>query len=1364
MKKKPLLSPSSRFQPLIEICAASAIRTKSSLGLLSALLVLLVVLPGKARAADAGTTENIYAWQAEYPSRPLMELGGQWDFSPVFGQERPAFSDKTPYQTIKLADTPGRWKWHANWWAYKIKWPKGKDKTSTHWAWYRKGFDLSESLQKSEFIMLRCEGIYTQYEIWVNGEQVDVSTDGYNPAEYDITDFVNWDEPNELVILVGDANTLPKGIPKAVQARFQRGIADDVLIYGVAERHIADVFVKPSFRDKSLAVEVDVAGAGEVQPASLSLEILDGEEPVPLNFKLKSRDDNILEYEAAWPDPKLWSPESPYLYRLAVSVGDSRGSVLDRWNVPFGFREFWIEGNAFYLNGKKTFLRGIWGHIGSWTHASLKNKSLDAADALKTLLGYNINSARYHVQPLPDEWYEAADEVGMLVLAEAATSHGPKSEHTLEHMERFIKRLRNHPSVVIWSLTNEFEHWKMPRDADTTEYLVGMQEAALATDPTRPVQHSAYGRLGGVEQIVNVHYPLGGVDFPNLFYWPLDGSPPGNPLYADLDWKKDKPLAIGEQMLLFNYDYLAIVIGDELYAEPVIASSKQIGRALGQMYAWNYQACLATGMAMTSGALPGRADYDRAYLMALKEAFLPVGGALDDWQGLRFFAGAETPRKYRVWNTSEESVAGQLKVTLSEKNSTAWTHEVALTLEPGETKVIDLPFPALEAKGTKRKILGEVQIVSDGGDVLFSQDYPVEVFSQDLRVADSGEIGVLEGSPELLDLLSALGANAHATTLEDLSYFTLVILGDEVSAAWLETNQQALSEYVAGGGCVLALTAPEGGYQWLPLELTPFDQPSTISFRRAKDSPVFANLNDEDLRMWATDNIIAPSMIVMPEGGNFRVIAQAGSRAGLNLTPLIQLYYGKGSYVLNTYDVPSRVRQEPAAALLLRNLIDWAGQLPQHTYASTLIVNADPNSTFQQSLKALRIDAQEAGSLPNAWDADNAQLILAGAQALSEDFPAAVARELLESGATVLVHNVSEKDAAWLREVVGAEPVFSEREGEVKVAPGILPGGLLADASLADLTWGERPVRNATPTAGKLVTWKGPVESRQSLAVTGMLQEIPVGQGRLVIDQILWDLEDRPPRMASILLTALHAKLTTIPKVFSETRSRPLALGPYCNINVGLFSKEWIVYQDSGQLPQSDQEGGTETPAFMHGQQLMTAGDVPFVILDPRKNDSRNAIIITQGKGESVTDFTQEDSSGLQGTYDIEIPVEDRLVERIYFFHAFLENWHLKVTRYNNVGSYRINYMDGTSETVPLVNKYNIDRFKKEAREDLPGAKVAANYPAANNSVVSVYRMEWINPTPTKRIRSIDFQPGQNMRRVPVLFGITLESAEEQYL
>ncbi len=1334
-------------------------------GRVTSLLLVMLSLLASAVAADVDSSQGgLEAWQAEYPSRPAMLLGENWDFSPVFSEQRPKPSDDIAYQNVKLFETPGRWRWQRSWYGYKIQW--AKNKADSHWAWYRKSFELTDDLKNEPSIMLRCEGIFTQYVVWVNGVPVGETVDGYNPVEFDITDAVHRDRPNELTILVGDSNTLPDGAPKATQARFQRGIYDDILVYGRSDTYISDVFIKPSFREGSLTVEVDVAGLDE-REASLTLEVRDDEEVVPLDFELESREGNLLRFKASWPDAQLWSPDHPYLYHLTAGLAEPQGVLLDAWRIPFGFREFWIEGSAFYLNGKKTFLRGIWGHFGSWMNASSNGKAISEVEAIEKLKSYNINSGRYHVQPLPDLWYEAADQAGFLVVAESVLNHGPSSGKAMEHVERFIKRVRNHPSVIMWSLTNEFEHWKNPREPSTTRYLIEMQDLAMTLDDTRPIQHSAYGRLDGAEQVVNVHYPLGGIDFPNLFYWPKDGSPPGNPLYEGLDWKRDKPLAIGEQMLLFNYDYFASVVGDALYSEPLVATSPVVGKAMGQLYAWNYQACLAEGLSMTASPLPGAAEYDRAYLVAMKEAYLPIGGAFDGWRGLSFFAGDSVQRPYQVWNTSEEALSGVFRFTVRDGAATLWTHEEALSLEPGETTDISIPFPAFESKGEKRKLQGAAQIVSGEGDSVFDADYPLAVFVRDPQVSHTGKVAILGASPSLEEQIRRLGVQAEAlppdSSAAALSGYPLVVLGDSLSTAWLESNQGILAEYVDAGGRVLSLFPTSGGYQWLPLEVGTLEGPATLSFRRADDSPVFENLDDADLQMWAPGNVIASSMLLMPESGNFEILAETGSRSGLNLTPLLALYYGKGSFILSTYEIVPLLSQEPAVALLLRNLIDWSLGLPEHAYAPAVVVGGE-ESTFQQCLKSMRLDASVVGSLTNTNDVPQAGLILARGDKLSERIPATVARELLASGSTLLVHHVTENDAAWLQKVVGQAPVFSLRGGETDVAPGILPDGLLANASLADLTWGDRPVKHPTPTSAELVTWQGPVNAQQSLVVAGMLQTIPVGDGKLVIDQILWDLEDRPPRMVSILLTALSAKLATIPKVFPETRFRPLDLGSYCNINVGRFSNNWIVYQDSGKLPENDQVQETEASAFNQGESITTVGDVPFVMLDPRKNNNQNAIIIRQPDNDVYSGFADGVDGTPEGAYDIEVPPSDRLVERIYFFHAYLENWRLKEKQNNIVGSYRINYMDGTSEILPLQIRYNIDKFKKKALSDLPAAKVVANYPAANNSVVSIYRTEWINPSPTKKIRSIDFLPGNNMRRVPILFGITLVTGDAQYI
>jgi hypothetical protein len=224
------------------------------------------------------------------------------------------------------------------------------------------------------------------------------------------------------------------------------------------------------------------------------------------------------------------------------------GQVLDQESRRFGFREFWIEDNHFVLNGVRV---NLWGSsmtahaqgFGGARYAQLSRTTWPATiDRLKSL---NIRVIRFHQQPPETFMLDVADEKGLLVIAESAVlarSYLYASDRTayLRHIARWIpewvKAERNHPSIVLWSASNEMEH---PFRLLTASQIRPLGDSISAYDPTRPVIYEGEGdEVGGA--VVSYHYPEG------------YGNQPSGSIYGwDSLVHPEKPTGIGE--LLVSY-------------------------------------------------------------------------------------------------------------------------------------------------------------------------------------------------------------------------------------------------------------------------------------------------------------------------------------------------------------------------------------------------------------------------------------------------------------------------------------------------------------------------------------------------------------------------------------------------------------------------------------------------------------------------------------------------------------------------------------------------------------------------------------------------------------------------------------------
>src|SRR6185503_14968010 len=167
-----------------------------------------------------------------------------------------------------------------------------------------------------------------------------------------------------------------------------------------------------------------------------------------------SNEEKTIKHTIAVNDPKLWSLDDPYLYRVIVELS-SNGSIIDNKAIRFGFRTIEIKPNGVFLNGK--YLK-VFGTNNHQDHAGVGSAQPDFLHYYRIGLLKNLGTNAYrtsHNAPTP-ELLDACDSLGMLVLDEQRLlNSGPEY---MNQFERLVKRDRNHLSIFIWSIGNE-EGW-----------------------------------------------------------------------------------------------------------------------------------------------------------------------------------------------------------------------------------------------------------------------------------------------------------------------------------------------------------------------------------------------------------------------------------------------------------------------------------------------------------------------------------------------------------------------------------------------------------------------------------------------------------------------------------------------------------------------------------------------------------------------------------------------------------------------------------------------------------------------------------------------------------------------------------------
>ena len=427
-------------------------------------LLALVFLAGTRQADMTPRPQLTTRWTAsvnpdaphqEYPRpqfrrKDWVNLNGRWDFAISSTTERPSrFGSKivVPFPVESYLSGVQR------------RVPDGGS------VWYRRSF----TAPKGERLLLNFEASDWDTTVWVNGGEVGRHQGGYDPFTFDITDSLKGRGLQELVVRVidpTDSGPQPRGKqvrkPGSIWYTPTTGIWGTVWLEPVPAEHLRRILVTPHNSG-----EVDVRLYPEYNRVGPKIKIeIEGTPPVNADFSV-GLGDGFADERIRVPDPELWAPEHPRLYKLKVTCGRD---VVESY---FAFREVSVgtepDGKTrLLLNGKPYFMigpldQGFWPD-GLYTAPTEKAMQYDL-DVTKKL-GFNM--VRKHVKVEPRTWYAYCDRIGLLVWQDMPSGDGyigpkdPDFKRTETSAAIFERELAamidthyNSPSIVTWVLFNE---------------------------------------------------------------------------------------------------------------------------------------------------------------------------------------------------------------------------------------------------------------------------------------------------------------------------------------------------------------------------------------------------------------------------------------------------------------------------------------------------------------------------------------------------------------------------------------------------------------------------------------------------------------------------------------------------------------------------------------------------------------------------------------------------------------------------------------------------------------------------------------------------------------------------------------------
>ena len=432
-------------------------------------------------------------------TRELINLDGIWDFKVDFDDS--GFSNgwyKKDLETKLDIAVPA---------SYNDLFTDIAIREHVGWVWYQREVRVPRGWN-GDRIHVRVDAATHEGVVFINDIEVARHVGGYMPFSADITDLVKAGETFRLSIAVNNVltnETIPPGEVVTLdtgrkQQNYQHdfynysGLHRSVWLYSTPKIHVQDVTVRTGFSGKTGSVDYSVVLAGN---GDVSIEIIDEAGKVVATGKGAKGSIEI-------PNVVLWQPGNAYLYSFKVSVNDA-GALVDEYLLNIGVRTVEVKGNQFLINGEPFYFTGFGMHEDHVVIGKGHSNQFLVND-FELLKWTGANSFRTSHYPYAEEVMDYADRHGFVVIDETAavglnlslmggvfggtvkptfspeTCNDASQQELLKSLRELIARDKNHPSVVMWSITNEAD----TNPQESYDYFKPAFELTHELDPTRP--------------------------------------------------------------------------------------------------------------------------------------------------------------------------------------------------------------------------------------------------------------------------------------------------------------------------------------------------------------------------------------------------------------------------------------------------------------------------------------------------------------------------------------------------------------------------------------------------------------------------------------------------------------------------------------------------------------------------------------------------------------------------------------------------------------------------------------------------------------------------------------------------------------
>ncbi len=934
--------------------------------------------PGEAgrTAGDETAAKMVFQLPETKPSeRASVKLAGVWEIA--------RDDEQLPGEVAEpIRELPKNPVWHA------IPVPGDKNKARedflfAHRVWYRTRIAVPAAMAGRAFLLdFPCNNLNTT--LFVNGVFCGFEKNPFAPFQVDVTAGIKAGATNEIWVGIRDAWYGRSADPKRpLKLRktfnfpiglFNQGFQDlDYPVWNCPQSGIlatptfvaaggavyaTDVFVKPSVAQQRLEVEVELKNtttgevAGEIHWEAVNDQSGQVEHAFPPQpFKVAAGQAASLTLTGAWTNPKLWWPDTPNLYRLRTTLV-VRGQPADVRETIFGFREWRREGTKFTLNGV------VW-HL--WADLIGEGKSpTDWLSAYQrthqrmtrlSTAGQAGHESRW-LGMEPEAALDFCDRNGVVVRRNTTldgetigyqfSEKDPEtraqqggSELKLALMKNWreqcvaqVKGERNHPSIQIWTVENEFAYINLinllgnsPNMDRYEDEIAKTHDAVMAVDPTRSVMIDGGGALKkNTLGVAGDHY-VATLDarYPDWAYEPfLEGGGRGR-----WQWDQQRPRFIGEDFYASGINPADYAMwGGEVAFQGKAATRDAIAtcyRMLTEGYRWGgHFAAWHLWVGGDGGPRQWGANHPRAVLVRQW-----------DWT---FGAAQRVKRTFGVFNDTQYAEPITFTRTLTVDGKEAYARTSTHRVAPGTAEKFDeeLSLPAVASRQE-----GELSLaLSVGGKEIYRDMKAVSVLPAPVaEKLAAGTVAVFDPAGETTTFLKTMGVPFTAITSLDTipaGIKVLVVGRDAIAAQDCTSTRMAVCASEGRAVIVLDQTNPLK-YQAVPaeIELAPRVKKNEFgtaiptaegrtAFLEDASHPALRGLMDKDFFTWAPDSLVFRNAYVKPTRGG-KSLVQCGPR--LEFSALVEVPVGQGVLYLNQLDLSSKLAVNPVAQHLLLNLI-----------------------------------------------------------------------------------------------------------------------------------------------------------------------------------------------------------------------------------------------------------------------------------------------------------------------------------------------------------------------------------------------------------------------------------------------------------